>query len=68
MSPSPVRQPEVVVSVLDTKANASEWVRRELQTALAGERLILPVVQDEAALPPSVRDIPYRKETGQLLS
>ncbi len=53
---------EVVVPVLDTKANQSVWVMREVETALARGRLLLPVVQDSDTLPDRVRDIPYLSE------
>ncbi len=54
-----VTEAELVVRVLDTAANQSSWVAHELAIAKKLRRVIIPVVEDEATLPESVRDIPY---------
>lgn len=53
---------EVVVPVLDRKANQSIWVQKEVETAIGHGRIVLPVVQDPETLPDRVRDIPYLSE------
>ena len=57
-----IRDAEVVVPVLDRKANSSPWVLRELEVAVNHKRLLLPVVQDPESLPSPIRDIPYLTE------
>lgn len=57
-----IRDAEVVVPVLDRKANRSQWVQRELEAAVKYQRLVLPVVQDRETLPGLVKDIPYLTE------
>jgi len=57
-----IQDAEVVVPVLDAKANESEWVRFEITIAKRSNLVIVPVVQDAASLPDIVRDIPYVTE------
>lgn len=54
-----VGESELVVLVLDSAANRSNWVAQELAVAKRLGRVIIPVVEDEATLNEAVRDIPY---------
>ncbi len=57
-----IRKAEIVVPVLDSKANQSAWVLREIELAQQYGRMILPVVQDADHLPAPIHDIPYVRE------
>lgn len=57
-----IQQAEIVVPVLDAKANCSQWVQFEIATAMRSNRIVLPLVQDNESLPTLVRDIPYITE------
>lgn len=50
---------ELIVPVLDAKANRPEWVKKELAIAKDLNCVVIPVVQDEESLPELVKDIPY---------
>jgi hypothetical protein len=57
-----VREAEVVMPVLDAKANRSRWVKVEIELGLAHRRPIIPIVQDETELSPLVAGIAYLLE------
>jgi hypothetical protein len=57
-----VREAEVLLPVLDAKANRSKWVCVELELGLAHRRPIIPIVQDETELSPLVAGIAYLLE------
>jgi hypothetical protein len=57
-----IQEAEVVVPILDDKANKSAWVHEELTLAKLHHRMILPVVQSRDSLPSVVHDIPYVTE------
>lgn len=57
-----IEESELVVPILDSKANTSTWVRYELAIAQRYGRVIMPIVQDEKSLPDAARDIPYLTE------
>ena len=57
-----IRAAEVVIPVLDRKANASRWVLHELEAAANYQRPLFPVVQEVDDLPGLVQDVPYLTE------
>lgn len=57
-----IQNAELVVPILDAKANSSNWVLHELTIAQRLGRVIMPIVQDERSLHDTVRDIPFLTE------
>lgn len=63
-----IRAAEVLIPILDEKANRSVHVDAEIQTAKEFNIPLVPIVQSEDGLHESIRQIPYTSEPGPILS